>query len=167
MASPDILTVQNAYLAYHLVRRALNKNNVHVNGHLRQQAISPAQRQAILEDEQFKKAVSMLETANDAFMERHKAGIMSLVQTLDIADGQLHSEFVKAAGQVVDEIRWGRVASLFFLTSLLAERLINEGQGHKVDSLVIWLAQFLNSHVSAWIEKKGGWVSQKKLTISV
>ena len=88
---------------------------------------------------------------------------MGLVQTMDITDGQLHSEFVKAAGQVVDEIRWGRIASLFFLTSLLAERLIKEEQGSKVESLVMWLAQFLNTHVSSWIEQRGGWVSRKRL----
>ena len=84
---------------------------------------------------------------------------MKLVLTLDTSDGQLHTEFLKAAGQVVDEIRWGRIASLFFLTSLLAERLMNENQGAKVDALVQWLAQFLNDHVSYWVLQRGGWVS--------
>ena len=156
------LTVQSAYLAYHLVRRALNRNKIHINGHLKQQTIISAQLRAIVEDKDFKKAISALETANDVFMDKHKDGVMSLVQTIDITDGQLHSEFVKAAGQVVDEIRWGRIASLFFLTSLLAERLIKEGQGSKVESLVMWLAQFLNTHVSSWIEQRGGWVSINK-----
>lgn len=153
------LTVQSAYLAYHLVRRALNRNKIHINGHLKQQTIISAQLRAIVEDKDFKKAISALETANDVFMDKHKDGVMSLVQTIDITDGQLHSEFVKAAGQVVDEIRWGRIASLFFLTSLLAERLIKEGQGSKVESLVMWLAQFLNTHVSSWIEQRGGWAA--------
>ena len=161
MATADALTVENAYLAHHLVRRALSKNGVHINGHLKQQRISSEKIRAILEDKDFKRAVSALETANDVFMDKHKDGVMNLVQTMDITDGQLHSEFVKAAGQVVDEIRWGRIASLFFLTSLLAERLISEGQGSKVESLVKWLALFLNTHVSSWIEQRGGWVREK------
>lgn len=156
------LTVQNHYLAYHLVRRALKRNDVHVNGYLKQQQTPSSPRiRAIVEDNGFRKAIGVLEKANDVFMERHKDGIMTLVRTLDITDGQLHSEFVRAAGQVVDEIRWGRIASLFFLTSLLAERLINEGQGSKIESLVMWLGQFLNTHVSTWIEQRGGWVSRK------
>lgn len=159
MAGASALTVENAYLARHLVRRALSRNNIHINGHLKQQTITSAQLRAIVEDQDFQKAVAALEKANDVFMDKHKNGVMSLVQTVDITDGQLHSEFVKAAGQVVDEIRWGRIASLFFLTSLLAERLINEGQGSKVEGLVIWLAQFLDSHVSSWIEQRGGWAA--------
>ena len=157
------LTVQSSYLAYHLVRRALEKNHVHVNGYLKQPSALSPEVQAIVEDRGLKKAIGALEAANDVFMQRHKDGVMTLVQTLDITDGQLHSEFVKAAGQVIDEIRWGRIASLFFLTSLLAERLIKEGQGGKVESLVIWLGQFLNSHVSTWIERRGGWVSPNDL----
>ena len=166
MAAADALTVENLYLARHLVRRALNRNNVHINGHLKQQTISAAQLRAIVEDKSFQKAVSALETANDVFMDKHKDGVMGLVQTMDITDAQLHSEFVKAAGQVVDEIRWGRIASLFFLTSLLAERLFNEGQGSKVESLVMWLAQFLNTHVSSWIEQRGGWVRKTVCALS-
>jgi hypothetical protein len=165
MAEADVLTVENAYLARHLVRRALNNNGIHINGYLKQQTITSAQLRAIVEDKDFRKAVSALEKANDVFMSKHKDGVMGLVQTMDISDGQLHSEFVKAAGQVVDEIRWGRIASLFFLTSLLAERLISEKQGGKVEGLVIWLAQFLNTHVSAWIEQRGGWVSQKNCVL--
>ena len=151
------MTVENTYLSYHLVRRALERSNLHVNGYLH---FHPSPRfHPILENDKFKQAVRTLEKANDAFMERHKDGVMQLVQTLDTSDGQLHAEFVKAAGQVVDEIRWGRIASLFFLTSLLAERLMKEGHSNKIDSLVMWLAQFLNDHVSAWIVQKGGWVS--------
>ena len=166
MAGSEVLTVQNTYLTYHLVRRALNRSNIHVNGHLKQPCISSQQVRAVTEDEGFKRAIGALEVANDMFMDRHKGSVMNLVQTLDITDGQLHSEFVKAAGQVVDEIRWGRIASLFFLTSLLAERLIHEGQGTKVESLVIWLSQFLNSHVSSWIEQRGGWVSRQLICTS-
>ena len=163
MAAADVLTVENAYLARHMVRRALTRNNIHINGHLKQEPINSARIRAIVEDVDFRRAILSLETANDVFMDKHKDGVMGLVQTMDIADAQLHSEFVKAAGQVVDEIRWGRIASLFFLTSLLAERLIKEGQGSKVESLVIWLAQFLNTHVSSWIEQRGGWVSRKNI----
>ena len=153
------LTVQNAYLSYHLVRRNLSRAKVHINGFLKQHTFShPA-----LESDRFKRAVRALETANDSFMDRHRESVMTLVKNLDISDSQLHPEFVKAAGQVVDEIRWGRIASLFFLTSLLAERLVSEGQGAKLEGLTIWLASFLNDHVSHWIEARGGWVSSFKL----
>lgn len=165
MAVPErdgVLTVQNTYLAYHLVRRNLSRAKVHVNGHLKYDIDSKLSHPAI-EGERFKKAVQTLETANDAFMDRHKDNVMQLVLNLDISDSQLHAEFLKAAGQVVDEIRWGRISSLFFLTSLLAERLVNEGHGNKVESLVMWLAQFLNDHVSHWIETRGGWVSRVKM----
>lgn len=154
----DVLTVQNAYLSYHLVRRNLVKNNIHVNGHL-PEPNSYILSHPALQDEGFKRAVRTLENANDAFMTRHKASVMKLVKDLDTSDGHLHSEFLKSAGQVVDEIRWGRISSLFFLTSLLAERLINEGQAGKVEGLVEWLAEFLNDNVKDWIAQKGGWVS--------
>ena len=152
-----VLTVQNAYLSYYLVRRNLVRAKVHVNGFLRHNADTSSHPS--LEGDRFKRAVRALETANDSFMDRHRESVLTLVKNLDISDSQLHTEFLKSAGQVVDEIRWGRIASLFFLTSLLAERLVNEGQGAKIEGLTMWLAQFLNDHVSHWIEARGGWVS--------
>ena len=152
----DRIEIQNAYLSYHLVRRALDRAKVHVNGYL-QQPKTPA---ALESNEGFKRVLKALEKANDVFMDRYRESVMTLVETLDISDSQLHTEFLRAAGQIVDEIRWGRIASLFFLTSLLAERLVREGQSAKIESLVTWLAHFLNDHVSPWIEQRGGWVSQ-------
>lgn len=158
VATPEgVLTVQNSYLAYHLVKRNLDKANVHVNGHLKMK-IDTSKHPALASD-RFMCAVKTLETANDSFMTRYKDSVMTLVLTLDTSDSQLHTEFLKAAGQAVDEIRWGRIASLFFLTSLLSERLFKEGQGAKIDSMVEWLAQFLNDHVSYWIQQRGGWAA--------
>lgn len=161
-ATPGVLTVQNCYLSYHLVKRNLERADVRVNGHLKQR-IDVSKYPALTTDK-FTRAEKTLENVNDSFMTRHKDNVMTLVLTLDTSDGQLHAEFLKAAGQVVDEIRWGRVASLFFLTSLLCERLYKEGQGAKIDSMVEWLAQFLDDHVSYWIQQRGGWVSVHVLT---
>lgn len=160
MSSIEALTVQNAFLVRHLIRRNLNRDKVHVNGYLVNRIDSS---QAACGDDRFNDAVKTLERANDSFMARHKDDVMKLVLDLDTSDGQLHSEFLKSAGQVVDEIRWGRISSLFFLTSLLAERLINEKQGDKVESLGKWLVQFLNDNVSHWIAHRGGWVSRQLL----
>ena len=141
------LAVQNAYLAYHLVRRNLVNNNVDVSS-LPTTALShPA-----LEEETFKRAVCILEKAND-----HAAALTHL----DISDTCLHSEFSKLANAVLrDEIRWGRIASLFFRTSLLALKLIREGRGAAVNSLVSRLVQLLDDSVAHWITKEGGWVSR-------
>lgn len=152
-----VLTVQNFYLSYHLVKRNLDSANVHVNGHLKQKI--DTSKYPVLTTDRFLRAVNTLENANDSFMTRYRDNVMPLVLTLDTSDGQLHTEFLKAAGQVVDEIRWGRIASLFFLTSLLSERLSNEGQSAKIESMVKWLGQFLNDHVSYWIQQRGGWAA--------
>ena len=157
-ATPEVaLTVQNCYLSYHLVRRNLDRAGVRVNGHLKQR-IDIAKYPALSTD-RFTRAVKTLENANDSFMTRYKDNVMALVLALDTSDGHLHTEFLRAAGQAVDEIRWGRIASLFFLTSLLSERLHKEGQAAKIEPMVEWLAQFLNDHVSHWIQQRGGWVS--------
>ena len=153
-----VLAVQNAYLSYHLVRRNIIRSKVHVNGYLKNDEDLNTSAHLALENHRFQQAVKALEKANDEFMDRHKHEVMQLVKTLDISDSQLHAQFQKAAGQViVDEIRWGRIASLFFFTSILAERLIIVGQGNKVKELVKWLSLFLNNHVSHWIKAQGGW----------
>ena len=149
------LTVQNSYLSYHLIRRNLKNNRVHLNGYLHDVNF----RNPAIEGEVFEEVLSTLEGANDDFMRVHKDSVMRLVLELDTSDGQLHSEFLRSASQIVDEIRWGRICSLFFLASLLAERLIKEGQGAQVEALIVWLAQFLNDNVKDWIAERGGWVS--------
>lgn len=157
---------KSAFLAHHMVYYMLNDAGIALNGFRDSAHRRP---HVLLSEESFKTAVDTLEKTCKYMKRKHSDEISGLVRTLDISDAYLHQNFQKAAKMLMnDDIRWGRVASLFFFTSVLAERLYREGNASKIESLIGWLTVFLNDTVVPWVsQQRGDWVSVTTVLLSI
>ncbi len=85
-----------------------------------------------------------------------------LVGTLDITDSQLCSNYHSVSEYIMaEEIRFGRIASLFFFTYALSKCLHGEGRQKETQSLVDWLTAFLNERIAPWLVQnhQGDWAA--------
>ena len=81
-----------------------------------------------------------------------EAQFLEFAETLTIAD--------------IGGLNWGRIVALFTMSGLLTLQLVRRKQQDVVMNLQEWLTTFINKHLSSWIERQGGWVSQKLICIS-
>ena len=165
VAEPDDgierIKVQNGYVSYHITYYLLKESGIRLNGYATSgNGNSSRLKNQMLRDSGVRDAIETLETSCKQMKTKYYTEIGEMVKTLDISDTQLYSSFQQSAVSLMDgDVRWGRIAVLVFFTSVLAERLHKERQGHKINSLIGWLTEFLNDNTSMWILEKGGWVS--------
>lgn len=151
------LKIQNNYLAYNITKKLLRDANL--NG-LSRQSDSRFTHEVINEPG-FKEAVTTLEKGCQTLRETKEDEMTVLVGTLDITDSQLCANYQRVSEHLMfEEIRFGRIASLFFFTYVLSKRLHGEGR-QEIQSVVDWLTAFLNERIAPWLIKNhgGNWVS--------
>ena len=162
----DILRIQNGYLAFNITKSMLRAANL--NGLQRE----PESRftHEVINEPGFKDAVATIEKACLMLRDSKEDEMGSLVSTMDITDSQLCANFKKVSDHLMaEEIRFGRIVSLFFFTYVLAKRLHLEGRQREVKSTVEWLRDFLDEKISPWLMRHHGgkWVSSScKLLIT-
>ncbi len=152
------LKLQNHYLAYHITKRLLRDANL--NG-LQRLADSRFTHE-VINQPGFKETVAALEKACQSLRDTNEEEMNALVSTLDITDSQLCANYHRVSEHMMsEEIRFGRIASLFFFTYVLSKRLHGEGRQKETQSLVDWLTAFLNERIAPWLVQnhKGDWVS--------
>lgn len=152
------LETQNAYLAFTVVRGMLKADNL--NGFHRQ----PDSRftHEVINEPGFKEAVITLEKSCHYLKETKAAEMERLVATLDITDSQLCTNYQRVADHLMaEDVRFGRIGSLFFFTYILCKRLHLEGRQREIESVVDWLTLFLTDKITPWLMKNysGKWVS--------
>ncbi len=152
------LKKQNAYLSYAVTKKMLSAEGL--NGLHRQENRFTHE---VINESGFKGTVDTLERSC-MYLRKERMGEMErLVGTLDITDSQVCTNFQRVSEHLMqDDIRFGRIGSLFFFTFVLCKRLYTEGRQKEVDSVIDWLAGFLNERISPWLIKKhaGQWVSE-------
>ena len=151
------LKMQNSYLSYTVTKKLLSEENL--NGLHRQENRFTHE---VINEPGFKGAVETLEKSC-RYLKKEKLGEMDrLVGTMNITDSQLCTNFQRVSEHLMQEdIRFGRIGSLFFFTFVLSRRLYSEGRQKEVDSVIDWLAIFLDERISPWLMKnhQGQWVS--------
>ena len=164
------INVQNIYLAYYVVRDMLKEDNL--NGLSHSRLLGEGQwRHEYINEAGFKEALQTLKDICRHFKATKACEMESLVGTLDITDTQLYTNYLQVAQHLLvlsSEVRFGRIGSLFFFTYLLCKRLHRDSRLREVDSVIDWLAQFLNENITPWlIQKHGGkWVCTVTLSLS-
>ena len=151
--------IQNAYLACTIIRDMLKSENM--NG-LHRLHDSRRFTHEVINEPGFKEAVATLDKCCRYLKEKKESEMEVLVSTLDITDTQLCTNYQKIADHLMaDDIKFGRVGSLFFFTFVLCKRLHIEGRQREIESVVDWLARFLDDKIAPWlIQNHGGkWVS--------
>ena len=86
-----------------------------------------------------------------------------LCHKLNISRNTAYSTFVEIASEVfADGVNWGRIVALFAFGGKLAVYCDQHNMKDLVDLVTDWVGKFI-SDLSEWIEKEGGWVSEKFL----
>ena len=155
---------QSAMIAQHMIYHLLREQGIRLNGYTAGNGHSTHIR--ISRERSVREAIATLETSCAEMRHKYIREIEGLVNTLDISETQVYPSFLESCTKLMDDdIRWGRIAVLFFFSSVLAERLHREGQVAKIESLVGWLTTFIDDNLSQWILEHGGWVSVRVLLL--
>uniref|UniRef100_F6YNL8 Apoptosis regulator Bcl-2 n=1 Tax=Monodelphis domestica TaxID=13616 RepID=F6YNL8_MONDO len=100
-----------------------------------------------------------LRQAGDDFSRRYR-------RDFDEMSGQLHLTPVTARGRfatVVEElfrdgVNWGRIVAFFEFGGVMCVESVNREMSPLVDSIALWMTEYLNRHLHTWIQDNGGWV---------
>ena len=156
----NILNVQNCYLSYHVIRNLLRADNL--NGLHRYRNESRFIHE-IVNEKGFREGLETIEKVCKKCKEDGREKEMdSMISTLDLSDASLCSNYQLICHHLMsDRIRFGRIGLLFFFTFILCKRLHRDGRQKHVESVIDWLAEFLNEAVSPWLIRhhNGQWVS--------
>lgn len=111
----------------------------------------------------FQEAVATLEKGYKLLMQNH--GLEMRKYSEDFAGVIDEAQFLEFAATLtiadIGGLNWGRILALFTMSGLLTLQLVRRQQQDVVKSLQEWLTTFIDDHLSSWIERQGGWVSQK------
>lgn len=111
----------------------------------------------------FQETVATIEKGYKLLMQNH--GLEMRRYSEDFASVIDEAQFLEFAATLttadIGGLNWGRILALFTMSGLLTLQLVRRQQQDVVDSLQGWLTSFINNHLSGWIERQGGWVSQK------
>ncbi|XP_044521697.1 apoptosis regulator Bcl-2 [Gracilinanus agilis] len=99
-----------------------------------------------------------LRQAGDDFSRRYR-------RDFDEMSGQLHLTPVTARGRfatVVEElfrdgVNWGRIVAFFEFGGVMCVESVNREMSPLVDSIALWMTEYLNRHLHTWIQDNGGW----------
>ncbi|XP_074135130.1 apoptosis regulator Bcl-2 isoform X2 [Sminthopsis crassicaudata] len=99
-----------------------------------------------------------LRQAGDDFSRRYR-------RDFDEMSGQLHLTPVTARGRfatVVEElfrdgVNWGRIVAFFEFGGVMCVESVNREMSPLVDSIALWMTEYLNRHLHNWIQDNGGW----------
>uniref|UniRef100_A0A4X2L5Q0 Apoptosis regulator Bcl-2 n=1 Tax=Vombatus ursinus TaxID=29139 RepID=A0A4X2L5Q0_VOMUR len=102
-----------------------------------------------------------LRQAGDDFSRRYR-------RDFDEMSGQLHLTPVTARGRfatVVEElfrdgVNWGRIVAFFEFGGVMCVESVNREMSPLVDSIALWMTEYLNRHLHNWIQDNGGWVAK-------
>lgn len=111
----------------------------------------------------FQETVATIEKGYKLLMQNH--GLEMRKYSEDFAGVIDEAQFLEFAATLttadIGGLNWGRILALFAMSGLLTLQLMRRQQQDVVKSLQGWLTSFINNHLSSWIERQGGWVSQK------
>lgn len=158
----DDVLQQSAYLAKAVPEYLLNEEGIRINGFksIPKGTFPEPPRWECLKTETFLTARSNLVAGCNYIKRQHGKELEEMCAKLDMSDEQLYPNFRTLLSTVWTEpVNWGRLVSLFAVTSVLSARLYREGQQSKIDSVLGWFGTFLKDHAAPWIRERGGWVS--------
>lgn len=98
------------------------------------------------------------------FLTCHGDELRNSIDILDISDDNVYDTFHEIILEIFKDINWGRIMSVMCVATTMASRAIKERRMSLVERLEAWLQIVVEERLQDWIEKQGGWVSEKKST---
>lgn len=83
-----------------------------------------------------------------------------MVTSLHITPDTAQSTFSTVTNEMFSNgINWGRVVALIGFGGAFSVECVSRNMPQLVDSVVDWVATYMNSNLKDWISHNGGWVS--------
>lgn len=83
-----------------------------------------------------------------------------MVTSLHITPDTAQSTFLTVSNEMFSNgINWGRVVALIGFGGAFSVECVSRNMPQLVDSVVDWVATYMNSNLKDWISHNGGWVS--------
>ncbi len=153
------ISIQNRYLSFTVIVDMLKEDNL--NGLHRQTQKDSRFTHEVINKPEFKDALCKLKDTIRHWKDKQEAEMDSMVGALNTTDTHLCSSYHTVANHLMaDEINFGRIGSMFFFTYVLSKRLHRQGRQREIESVVDWLAVFLDEKITPWLLRNhnGQWV---------
>ena len=85
----------------------------------------------------------------------------NMIRTIACGSGDISQSYSDIVKNMFSDsvINWGRIAVLFTFSGQVAIHCDKQGSPEDADRVISLLTDFVNTRLSNWIEKAGGWVS--------
>lgn len=93
--------------------------------------------------------------------ERYKAVFQRRIEDLHITENTAYPMFRTVVDEIFNGgINWGRIVALFSFGGSLATACMKKDLPQLIDSIIEWIALYIDQNLATWIESHGGWVSK-------
>uniref|UniRef100_K7F5Y6 Apoptosis regulator Bcl-2 n=1 Tax=Pelodiscus sinensis TaxID=13735 RepID=K7F5Y6_PELSI len=96
--------------------------------------------------------------AGDEFSRRYHRDFAQMSGQLHLTPFTARGRFVAVVEELFrDGINWGRIVAFFEFGGVMCVESVNREMSPLVDSIAVWMTEYLNRHLHNWIQDNGGW----------
>lgn len=94
----------------------------------------------------------------DEFEGRFSGQFDEMINQLHVTLETAHQTFTTIVGEIFsDGVNWGRIVAMFGFGGKFAVRCMQQSIPQLVNSVVDWIANYVDSNLKQWIASNGGW----------
>ncbi|XP_017894826.1 PREDICTED: apoptosis regulator Bcl-2 isoform X1 [Capra hircus] len=99
-----------------------------------------------------------LRQAGDDFSRRYRRDFAEMSSQLHLTPFTARGRFATVVEELFrDGVNWGRIVAFFEFGGVMCVESVNREMSPLVDSIALWMTEYLNRHLHAWIQDNGGW----------
>lgn len=103
-----------------------------------------------------------LRQAGDDFSRRYRRDFAEMSSQLHLTPFTARGRFATVVEELFrDGVNWGRIVAFFEFGGVMCVESVNREMSPLVDSIALWMTEYLNRHLHAWIQDNGGWVGAR------
>ncbi|KAM9164769.1 apoptosis regulator Bcl-2 isoform 1-T1 [Pangshura tecta] len=96
--------------------------------------------------------------AGDEFSRRYHRDFAQMSGQLHLTPFTARGRFVAVVEELFrDGVNWGRIVAFFEFGGVMCVESVNREMSPLVDSIAVWMTEYLNRHLHNWIQDNGGW----------
>ncbi|KAM9676862.1 apoptosis regulator Bcl-2 isoform 1-T1 [Dama dama] len=99
-----------------------------------------------------------LRQAGDDFSRRYRRDFAEMSSQLHLTPFTARGRFATVVEELFrDGVNWGRIVAFFEFGGVMCVESVNREMSPLVDSIALWMTEYLNRHLHTWIQDNGGW----------
>lgn len=103
-----------------------------------------------------------LRQAGDDFSRRYRRDFAEMSSQLHLTPFTARGRFATVVEELFrDGVNWGRIVAFFEFGGVMCVESVNREMSPLVDSIALWMTEYLNRHLHTWIQDNGGWVGAR------